>query len=730
MNQSTTHGVRVEGTVNRIIFSKHEEFFHIFSILTKNRETMTVKGGVQFIRVGDKMEVSGEYEDTKFGRQIKASFIENHSCNAMHGGSGNREGLVAFLSSGIIKGIGGTLAERIVDKFGDETLSVIESSWSQLSEVKGVSAKKAHAIHEQTREQITIAMLMSKLGKYGISARMMVRINAKFGKLAIAEIEKNPYCLCRVDGIAFKLADRYAQASGIPKDSPHRLKEGVKHVLQEAVMSGGSCGLQTGLLIERATQTLEVSSTLVEHAIAAVAEADEIVVHQGVCYDRMAWAAEESIATRLSGLLSVKQDIQSETGKAVRDAEKMCQITLSPLQREAVILAINNSVSVITGQPGTGKTTIVQVLLSSLELLGEDEGSIIVAAPTGKAANRLTESCGKGMTQHRMLGSMGAGEFKYGSFNPLICSTLIVDEFSMNDVFLANATVRALKKGSRLVIVGDVDQLPSVGPGQVLKDIIDSKRIPVTRLTEIRRQGEGSSIVKAAAAVNAGQIPEVISENKDFTIVRSVAPKEMMLKGVARLLELGETPDSIQVLCPMKNGDAGVKMMNIVLQPILNPSSKDSTSFVERFETRFFVGDRVMQLVNNYDSNVFNGDVGKVSKVDAEEGKVVVDFDSAKEVEYLGTMLDSLALSYACTVHKFQGSEAKNVIIPITMGHYMMLKRNLVYTGITRARNRLLMVVEPSQGKDMAALELALSRTDTTGRVSRLASILRAKLPA
>lgn len=727
MNQAISQNVRVEGTVNRIIFSKPEDFFHIFSIMTGKRELLTVKGGVQFIRPGDKMEVTGEYEDTKFGRQIKASYIENHSYG-LNPGDGSLEGLVSFLSSGIIKGIGETLAERIVKEFGDETLAVIESSWERLVEVKGVSKKKARAIHEQTKEQIAIARLMSRLGKYGISAKMMVRIYAKFGDLAIAKIEKNPYCLCQVEGIAFKMADYYAMASGVPKDSPHRVHEGVKFVLQEAVMKGGSCGLPTAELTERAAQMLEVSPDLVLHAIKASAGADEIVIHQDICYDKMAWQAEESIASGIEKLMSAKRDVSRDVDKMILDAEKFRGIELSPLQREAVAKAIRSSVSVITGQPGTGKTTIVQVLLTSIEMLGESAGDILVAAPTGKAANRLTESCGKGMTQHRMLGAMGPGEFEYNHFNPLPCSTIVIDEFSMDDIFLANATIRALTKGTRLVIVGDVDQLPSVGPGQVLKDIIDSSRVPVTRLTEIRRQGEGSGISKAAVRVNAGQMPEV-GDAKDFVVIRAEIPREMMLKSVGRMLEIGETPDSIQVLCPMRNGEAGVNTMNITLQPTLNPLAKEGNPFVERFETRFFMGDRVMQLVNDYDNNVFNGDIGKVSRVDADEGRVIVKFDSST-VEYLGTGLDKITLSYACTVHKFQGSEAKNVVMPITMGHYMMLKRNLVYTGITRARNRLVLVVEPYQGRDDAALQTALSRTDTAGRISRLASILRTKLPA
>lgn len=720
---SNPGSARIKGVVNRIIFSKPEDFFHIFSMRLPDMKEITVKGGSQFLRVGDEMDVIGEYEDTTYGKQVKASFIENLSCNT---DNGNRDGLIAFLSSGIIKGIGLRLAERIVEAFGDETLEVIESSPATLAQIKGITAKRAKTIGQQATEHIAIARLMSKLGKFGISAKMMARVNTKFGSLALAKIEANPYCLCEVDGIAFKMADKYAQSAGIPMDSPSRLREGVKHVLKEVVMTSGSCGLRVDTLLDRAEKLLEAERKLVSHALDVVVGNNEAIIDGDICYDKMAWLTEESIAKNIKRLLSPGKRKHNNLDKVIQDAEKKCAIELSSLQRQAVMNAICNPVSIITGQPGTGKTTIVQVLLESLIALGEDEDDIAIAAPTGKAANRLTESCGKGATQHRLLKASGPGEFEHSSSNPLSCATLIVDEFSMNDVFLTNATVRALKTGTRLVIVGDVDQLPSVGPGQVLKDMIESSIISVTRLTEIRRQGEGSGIVVAASAVNRGLLPESNQQMKDFMVVRSGAPQDLILKTVVRILELGDAPDSIQVLCPMKNGNTGTRAMNVALQPVLNPLCVGSGVFVERFDTRFFIGDRVMQLVNDYSNVVFNGDIGKVSKVSSEEGVISVMFENKKEVAYSGTMLDSLALSYACTVHKFQGSEAKNVIMPITMGHYMMLKRNLVYTGITRARNRMVLVVEPHQGRDMAALELAISKADTDVRVSRLASILRA----
>lgn len=723
-NTGITNQAHIKGIVSRIIFSKEDELFYIFSMLDAEKKLHTVKGSVQMLRAGDEVDVIGELEDTTYGKQVKANFIENLTCRA---DSSSKDGITAFLSSGIIKGLGKVIAERIVSKFGEATLEVIETFPARLAEVKGVTLKKANAIRDQVVEQLAIAHLMSKLGKYGISARMMSKISNHFHGEALAKIDENPYCLCEVEGIAFKLADKYAQAAGISKDSPHRLKEGVKYILQDAVMSGGSCGMTRANLIGLSGGMLEVASSLVSSALTLLCNEGEIIPEGDLCYDKRTWMTEESLAKHLVRLIKAKPRKVVNLERVVKDAEKKCGILLSLLQRKAVMQAIESNVSVITGQPGTGKTTIVQVLIAAIEALGEDRSRIMIAAPTGKAANRLSETCGDASTQHRLLGAEGPGKFRYSEDNPLDCATLIVDEMSMDDCFLANATVRALSSKTRLVLVGDVDQLPSVGPGQVLKDLIDSGCIPTTKLTEIRRQGEGSSIVVAAAAINAGKLPEVDPDKKDFIMIRSNNPREMMVKSVNRLLELGESADDIQVLCPMKNGEAGVHAMNAVLQPILNPLAGNGTTPVERFDAKYFVGDRVMQLKNDYDHYVFNGDIGKVIKADAEEGVVIVKFD-AGDVSYTGTLLDQLTLSYASTVHKFQGSEARNVIIPVTMGHYSMLKRNLIYTGITRARNKMILVVEPHQGRDMAALQVAVSRTDTQGRISRLADLLRTKL--
>lgn len=720
--------VRYQGIVTRIIFTNPKEFFHIFAIRTNDGQNFSVKGSMQTLKAGSRVEVFGSLEETKYGQQINASYLENMDCkDGVCDGSLN--GIIEFLSSDLIKGIGKVVAKRIVDQFKGKTLEVIEKTPELMTEVKGITPKKANLIHVQVVEQLMLAKLMQKLGKYGITAKMMSKVNAAFGSKAIVMINENPYCLCRVSGIGFKMADQFAQSAGVPLTDESRLTEGVKFVLRETVSQGGSCGLLKSELISRAIKILEVEKSLVEKAIETVSDSGEIITENDICYDRLAWNAEESIARHLKRIMSMPPLVRDDESilQFVLQAESIKGITLSDTQRRAVITSIKSPVSVITGQPGTGKTTIVQVLLESLKLMGEAALSIGLAAPTGKAANRIAETCGYGMTQHRLLGAKGPGSFEFDEDNRLDCTTLIIDEFSMNDVFLANATFRALNTEARLVVVGDINQLPSVGPGQVLGDMIASRAIPSTRLTEIRRQGDGSGIVIAAAAINAGNNPVTNTERNDFIVMIDSDPASKMLRVVRRMLQVGDRPNDIQVLSPMKTGNAGVKNMNKLLQPILNPNANadecGNTDFIERYDTKYFVGDRVMQLKNNYDFGIFNGDVGYVIEVDVDAGAISVQFD-AVTVELCGSMLDTLTLSYACTVHKYQGSECKNVIMPITTSHFMMLKRNLIYTGITRARNRMVLVVEPYKNRDLAALSMGVKKVETDTRISRLAKLL------
>jgi exodeoxyribonuclease V alpha subunit len=606
---------------------------------------------------------------------------------------------------------------------------VIEQEPRRLREVTGIGPKRAERITASWADQKAIREIMIFLHTHGVGTLRAVRIFKTYGADAIQVISENPYRLARdIRGIGFRTADAIAQKLGIEKTAMIRARAGIGYALVEA-MDDGHCGLPTDDLTALAEELLEIPASLIEasldlelHDGAVVAD---IVDGRGCIFLAGLHRAEKLIATRLQALSTGRPSWPDiEAAKAIPWVEARTGITLADSQRDAVRLALGSKVLVVTGGPGVGKTTLVNTILRILEVKGV---RIALAAPTGRAAKRLSETTGhEAKTIHRLLEvSPRHGGFRRDGENPLDCDLLVVDETSMVDVPLMHALVKAVPDHASLVLVGDVDQLPSVGPGQVLADVIQSKQVPVVRLTEVFRQAAESRIIVNAHRINRGEMP-LWSRNEpdaDFHFVECGDPED----GAAKVVEIvrnrvprryGLDPISdIQVLCPMNRGALGARSLNVGLQQALNPPGNER---LERFGWTFCPGDKVMQVENDYDKEVYNGDLGFVARIDPEESEIVIEFDG-REVTYGFGELDQVVLAYATTIHKSQGSEYPAVVMPVATQHYTMLRRNLVYTGVTRARQ---LVVVVGQRKAMA---IAVKGGQTRRRWSKLREWLAAE---
>jgi exodeoxyribonuclease V alpha subunit len=683
------------GSVERVTFHNADTGFAVLKVKARGRRDLVpVVGHAASIGAGEYIHAVGTWlTDRTHGLQFKADVLKTTPPTTS-------EGMARYLGSGMVRGIGAKLAERIVGQFGLDTFEIIEADPSRLLEVSGIGDFRAGRIAAGWAEQKAVRDIMVFLHSHGVSTSRAVRIFKTYGHDAIAVMTEDPYRLARdIRGIGFRSADAIAIRLGLTKESPKRLRAGVSFALQTAT-DDGHCALPVDELVGLAEKLLEVPSEPIRTAIDAELADGKVVLdrieNQSCLFLKGLHAAERDIAERLRSL--ARGDLpwpQIEVERAIPWVEQRTGKILSTSQRKAVDLVLHSKLSVVTGGPGVGKTTLLDTILSILSAKGV---RLLLAAPTGRAAKRMSEQTGiEAKTIHRLLDvDPKNGGFKKGLNDPLDCDLLVIDETSMVDVPLMNAITKAVRSRAGLLLVGDVDQLPSVGPGRVLADVIDSEAVAVARLTEVFRQAAESRIVVNAHRINRGEFPERLrpGSNSDFYFVECNDPDdgarkivEIVRDRLPRRFGLDSIRD-VQVLCPMQRGSMGARALNADLQKALNPNP---SSRVERFGSVFLPGDKVMQTENDYNKEVFNGDLGTVVKIDEEEGVLLASFDG-RDVEYAFGELDTLIPAYATTVHKSQGSEYPAVVIALAMQHYNMLARNLLYTAVTRGKQLVILV--------------------------------------
>ena len=702
------------GLVRRITFHNPDNDYTIARIEPETKgkqaaEGITVVGVMTGIAEGQTVEVGGTWEDhPKYGRQLKLE-----SCRLVY--PTTEEGIRRFLSSGLVKGVGKKFAERIVARFGRDTLKVLEENPRRLLEVPGLGRKRAGMLARAWSGQRQMRDTMVFLQSHGVGSAAAVKIFRKYEQEAIAKVSENPYRLQRdIDGIGFVTADAVATQLGIAREAPQRIQAGIGYLLESAAAEG-HVYLPQAEVVERGSELLQVGAELFPAALEALEGDREIVRDQERCFLPYLYHGEMGVAAALERLLRTG-DAGAEFGE-----DPATDLELSASQRRAVETALKEKVMVLTGGPGTGKTTVTRVIFRHFEKAGL---RVALCSPTGRAAKRLAEATGReAKTIHRLLEFMPAeGKFRRGRNDPVEADALIVDEASMIDVPLMNALLRALAPQVRLLLVGDADQLPSVGPGNVMGDVISSGRVPVSRLTEIHRQEARSRIVVNAHRINAGDWPELgNSRDGDFFFVEEEEPPEaavLISDLVGRRLPAHGDWDpvgDIQVLTPMYRGETGAINLNRLLQQRLNPGG----TVCRKGERELRVGDKVLQVRNNYERGVFNGDLGRIIAFDAEEGTIRVRFDSGVSGEYGANALDEILPAYAISVHRAQGSEFPVVVLPLTTQHYPMLQRNLLYTAITRARSLLVVV------GGRRAMGRAISNDEVARRYTALAERLQ-----
>lgn len=692
----------VTGSVESIVFRNDETGYTVCSVKTQgdgDRQydaVVTVVGSCAAIWEGEDIHAEGEWvRHPSHGQQFQAKTI---TCITPT----STEGIRRYLASGMIKGIGPKFAQRIVDHFGERTLEVIDKESGRLREVEGIGERRRKLIKESWTEQRDVREIMIFLQSHGIGTAKASRIYRQYGADAIAIVKRNPYRLCEdVWGIGFKTADAIALSVGIPHDSEVRARAGLIYTLQTE-SDEGHCFTPEPDLLLHAQALLDITVEILGDALSKEFEKGTLVKEEDRIYLRDLFRAETRVAASLTRLLDAPQPFAPiDATVAIPWAERKMGLNLAPLQREALRNAVTSKVSIITGGPGVGKTTIIRALT---EIFGARKMDIRLAAPTGRAAKRMSEATGReAQTIHRLLKfNPSVGGFEFNIDNPLGGDCFILDETSMIDIRLMDQFLQALPDSATLILVGDTDQLPSVGPGNVLRDLIASGQVPCCRLDTIFRQDTSGLIVRNAHHVNHGEPFETHTGDSDFYFVETGDPEkiiartvELMTNRIPVKFKLDPLAD-VQVLTPMRRNLLGTENLNSVIQTALNPSGPS----LVRGCTHFRVNDRVMQLRNNYDKEVFNGDIGFIKQVDAEDRALIVLFDG-RPVRYAQSELDELVLAYACSIHKSQGSEYPAVIVLLHTQHFKLLQRNLLYTAITRGK-RLVMVVGSSRAVNIA----------------------------
>ncbi len=711
---SSSEEIRVEGEVKRITFRADDGY----TVLRLQTELNTFPCVGYFIRIGqgDRIRARGRWvTHPRYGEQFSVDAYEIIPPQT-------QEGIIRYLSSGLITGIGRSMAERIVTRFGDRTIEIIDKEPNRLREITGLGQKRVSAIKRAWREHREISELMVFLESHGIRAGGALKIYRHYGPQSIVTVRENPYRLAsEIWGIGFTTADRIAFKMGIAQDAPVRVRAGIKYVLSQAT-DEGHVYLPEEFLRARCTSMLGIGDDSFEAALTGLVGENELASEGQRVYLPQLLEAEKSITRNLSRILRDDGTAQSKSfDRALADMQIEQGFEFDKSQLKAICQGSRARVSVVTGGPGTGKTTIVRAFVRICESMGL---KISLAAPTGRAAKRMGELAGRqAKTIHRLLEySPQDNSFRRNADNPVDADVVIIDEASMLDILLAASLMKAIRTSASVVFVGDVDQLPPVGPGNFLADMIEARRLPVVRLTRIFRQDEGGAIVENAHRINHGEFPLFSRTSGEFFLIEEENPPDvanLIVDLCARRLpaKYGLDPvEDIQVLAPMYKGDAGATNLNQRLQDALNRDGR------RLGELRFRIGDKVMQLRNNYEKMVFNGDLGRVIDFDPADGKVMVRFDF--EVEYDKSELDEITLAYAITVHKSQGSEFKCVVMPVLTQHYIMLHRNLLYTAVTRARS---LVVAVGTKK---AVGLAVRNVRTDKRYSSLAERLAEAIDA
>ena len=739
---------QVEASVLGTIYRNEENGYTVLTARVGRRE-ITVVGTLPELTPGEQAVFTGEWvEHPSYGKQLKCTACQLQLPTT-------KLGIERYLGSGLIRGVGPSTAKMIVSYFGEETLTILSEHPERLQELPKMGKKRWIQIAEAYREQAGAREAMVFLQSYGIPATLAVKISKLYGDRTAAVIRDNPYRLCEdIDGVGFLTADRIGTALGIAPDSDGRIVAALKFVLKDSAIGMGHVYLPRPELVSRASQLLRVEEALIDRQLTRMALLRELVFMTSGDEERVYLpafdSAEKEVATRLVELLAtVPQGHAAGAEREIDLFEKKHGIAFSLRQREAILAAVTQGVLVITGGPGTGKTTIINCIISLLSR----EGEVALCAPTGRAAKRMSEACGaEAKTIHRLLESGGEeGQFARNQETPIEADVVIVDETSMVDMMLMRSLLRAIEPGTRLILVGDADQLPSVGAGNVLGDILDSGIIPACRLTDIFRQGETSRIVVNAHRINHGEMPLLNEKGTDFFFERKMGYPDaattivaLMTQRLPKFLKFPEDEIArqavrqIQVLAPAKKGECGVIVLNQMLQAALNPPSPAKPQLTWG-ETIFRLGDKVMQTKNDYQqewrrhtpsgwedgAGVFNGDVGFITDVDPQEHCLTVTFDEEREAVYGQQALENLDLAYCLSVHKSQGSEFPVVVMPVAGGPKMLLTRNLFYTALTRARRMVVLVGREEVVRLMVENDHILRRyTSLTQRLHAASALL------
>lgn len=704
--------VTITGTIEEIIYTNPENGYMICGIDSAEEGLFTATGYMPYLSEGESVALSGNWTThPDYGEQFRVSYYETVLPS-------DEEAILKYLSSGIVAGIREATAKKLIEKFGKDVLDVMLREPERMAEIKGISKEKAKKIGEAFAELQSMQSIVMFLQRYNVSANMAVRVHNVLGTRAVETIKENPYILAdKIDGISFKTSDTIAFNMGVPKNSILRIKTGVKYILQNAAYTSGHTYIPKSVLIEHAAYTLKVEEAEVEGAVSELVSSREIFIdnveNTEVYYLYPYYEAEYYVARRLSSIANHVPKFtmtEKQTEKAIDEIEERENISLAAEQRNAVRTAVFSDCMVLTGGPGTGKTTTINTIISVLEGM---KLSVSLAAPTGRAAKRLTQVTGlEAQTIHRLLGTQMNGEgyhtFTHDEENPLRADVIILDEVSMIDINLMSSFLKAVKHGAKLILSGDADQLPSVGAGNVLRDIISSGAMPVIMLNKIFRQAEESLIIVNAHKINKGELPELRDKSGDFFFLRRQNPERAAFTIVD--LYKNRLPKSydidpisgIQILSPTKKGIVGTVNLNKIIQQNVNPPDEMKQEHIYG-NTVFRTGDKVMQIKNNYDMiykrengengmGIFNGDMGIVRDVFERDKYITVVFDEDKIVDYPFSSLDELDLAYAVTVHKSQGSEFPMVIMPVCSFAPMLMNRNLFYTAVTRAKDMVVLV--------------------------------------